>query len=475
MTATNLRELTVILGVPFDNLNMAETVNRIEAFILSGRPHYVATANVNFVAKARHDLEFMEVVRMADIITADGMPIIWASRLLGAPLKERVTGADLVPALVELAHRKKYTVFFLGGREGVASQAVENLRHRYPGLDAHAFCPEFADIFEMHHDRILQEISRTGPHMLFVSLGAGKAEKWIRMQLRDMRIPVCIGVGATVDFLAGEVLRAPRWMQRTGLEWFFRMLQEPRRLFTRYFNDFWLFAIPFLHQWLQDRTRRLLSAPTTRVAQPSEDMPITAIDGRLDAQHAPAIVEQGLTRLHNDSFFALDLSATTFIDSSGLGALVQLEKTARETESMLALIAPSTAVRSILQMSRLTTFFSIFPDLAAARAARTTGQALAVTDDKTLTMQLNGRLDALNAQDTFRNLSAALDSHPGTATCDLDLQSVTFMDSSGLSGLITFHRKAQSQGTALRILNVSDPVSQIFRLTKIDRYLTVIS
>ena len=217
-SSRDLRDLVLILGIPFDNVSMDQLVAMIDGFVASGQPHLLATANVNFVAKALHDPEFLQVVQMADVITADGMPILWAGRLLGCPLQERVTGSDLVPRMAKEAADKGYRILLLGGAPGVGDAAVAKLQAQYPGLDIYAYSPPFDPLLEMNSEQIIQRVREIDPDLFFDSFAAGKSEKWLAMNLQDLDVPLCAGVRATIDFLAGRVSRAPVWMQRSGLE-----------------------------------------------------------------------------------------------------------------------------------------------------------------------------------------------------------------------------------------------------------------
>lgn len=474
------REVAIVLGVPFDNLTMDEAVQRVEEFVLSASPHYVATANVNFVVRAHEDPEFMEVVRMADLITCDGMPLLWASRLLGAPLKERVTGSDLTPRLVELAARRGWGVFFLGGEPGVGEQAVARLRERFPQLKAYCYSPEYNPLLEMGNDKILAEIRAVRPQLLFVSLGAGKAEKWMRMNAKRLDVPVCLGVGATIDFLAGRVRRAPALFQRVGLEWLWRLAMEPGRMWRRYAGDFINFAWIFVPNWLGylaagSRARR---AGQGRVeARQDPALAVLTVSGRLDATAAPRLQEQAQPVLGQEKSLVLDLSGVEFLDSAGLGTLVALEKEARGQGLKLVLLAPSGPVRRVLALARMEGFFALAEGLDTARARVAEGAAGSrmqvkrhVLGSKLLTVALRGRIDADSAEALRESLLGLCDA-PDIEGMDLDLGEVDFVDSSGLATLILLRKKLSRQGRFLRVGNVGGPVARVFALARMDKYL----
>lgn len=237
-----------VAGVLIDNVTTAETTEAIVGLIAAGGPACVVTPNVDHIVKVRRDPEFAEICRTAALVLADGMPLLWAARFLGTPLKEKISGSDLFPELCALSARKGYGVFFLGGRPGAANVAAEQLTARYPGLRVvGTCCPPFGfEHDQVWNEQIIAMVRSARPHILFLALGTPKQEKWIRRHQAACGVPVAIGVGASVDFVAGVVRRAPRWMQRAGLEWLWRLLQEPRRLWRRYLVEdpkfFWYVA-----------------------------------------------------------------------------------------------------------------------------------------------------------------------------------------------------------------------------------------
>ena len=231
-----------ILGVAFDNVTVAETLSRIQDMIASRRPHYVVTANVDFLVQAQRDGELRQILAEAHLVLCDGTPLVWVSRLLGNPLPERVAGSDLAPQLIRLAAKNHYRLFLLGAAPEANEQAAANVRAQFPNLRVARYSPPFRPLPEMDDAEIAGWIRAARPDILLVAFGCPKAEKWMARHYRALGVPVVIGVGGTIDFLAGRVKRAPVWMQRAGLEWLFRLCQEPRRLFKRYATDLWHFG-----------------------------------------------------------------------------------------------------------------------------------------------------------------------------------------------------------------------------------------
>lgn len=227
------------LNIEIDNLSMEESVCEIDNLIKKRKKSYVVTPNVDHIVKLEKDAEFVEVYKNADLVLTDGMPLIWISKLLKRPIKEKVSGSDLFPSVCKLAVEKGYSIFLLGAAEGVASKAAENLMKKYNGLKiAGTFSPSYG--FENNKDeieKIINIINESKPDILAVGLGAPKQEKFIYKYKDKLNVPISLAIGASIDFEAGNIERAPVWMQKSGLEWFYRFIKEPKRMFKRYFVD----------------------------------------------------------------------------------------------------------------------------------------------------------------------------------------------------------------------------------------------
>lgn len=195
--------------------------------------------NVDVVMKLEKDTYLKKIVQEADYVLADGMPLIWFSRWIGTPLPEKISGSDFVPCFCKHASERKKSVFLLGGAEGVAERAADNLKRQYPELKiAGTFAPPMGfEKNELQLKQTVEEIRKVAPDILIVCLGCPKQEKFVYENQERCQVPLAICAGATVDFLAGSVKRCPKWMSKCGLEWFYRFLKEPERLFRRYFVD----------------------------------------------------------------------------------------------------------------------------------------------------------------------------------------------------------------------------------------------
>jgi N-acetylglucosaminyldiphosphoundecaprenol N-acetyl-beta-D-mannosaminyltransferase len=228
-----------------DRTDMEQTVERILQLARRGTPAMVVTPNSDHIVKLESDAGLRAAYDHAEVVVADGMPIVWASKLLGEPLKERVTGADLMPRLCGMAALHGLKVFILGGRDGVPQRAALRLQTAYPGLKvAGSYSPPFGFETDRAQDNaIVQMITDSDADLVFVGLGAPKQELWIDRHLATFRKGVFLGIGAAVDFCAGNVSRAPHWMQSAGLEWMYRWSQDPSRLTARYAKDFYVFVV----------------------------------------------------------------------------------------------------------------------------------------------------------------------------------------------------------------------------------------
>ncbi|HWD91230.1 MAG TPA: WecB/TagA/CpsF family glycosyltransferase [Verrucomicrobiae bacterium] len=473
-----------ILGVPFDNVTTAETIAAIERMVESGEPHYLVTANVDFLVQAKEDVELRRILFDAHLVLCDGTPLVWASRLLGNPLLERVAGADLVPLLLRVAAEKGYRVFFLGATPESSERAVRNLKKLHPELIiADHYSPPFNKLLEMDHDEIKRRIVAAKPDLLFVSLGCPKQEKWIAMHYRSLGVPVSAGVGATIDFLAGSVKRAPLWMQRSGTEWIYRLAQEPRRLFKRYFKDLWVFGWAMLVQlWqLQPRSRQpespQVQTPAPRIPMRSgENWQWLKVPERLDLA---AVREEVLPLdeiLADHRHCLLEMDNVKFIDSTGIGLLIRLQKKIRENGRQLILLAPSPMVRRALALMQLQNFFATAPDFASAQqliVTRTREQngAVRLRSPAAINPVLwQGEITAANAAEVWATTETHLASKQRRELI-IDMSGVRFMDSTGLGVMVRAKKRAQLEGVKLEFTYPQPAVQNVIHLARLEEFL----
>jgi N-acetylglucosaminyldiphosphoundecaprenol N-acetyl-beta-D-mannosaminyltransferase len=321
----HLVETVALMGVPISNVTMDEAIEYIDASIRRGGFHQFATANVDFLENAIADPEMQGILFGCDLVVPDGMPLLWVSKLLNCPLRERVCGVDMVPRLAELAVRRGYRIFLLGAKEAVSRKAAENLQAMYPDLEiCGRYSPPMSPLEHMDHDDILRRIDDARPDILLVAFGNPKQEKWIAMHRDRLAVPACIGVGGTLDFLAGAVPRAPRWMRGMGLEWFYRCSQEPVRLSRRYISNAASLAkhVPrqFVPHALQSRRR----AGSRVFAQSADDAVVISVHGSLYGNALKDFAAIAGSAVQTGMNIVVNLSPTTCLGIDALGELIRL-------------------------------------------------------------------------------------------------------------------------------------------------------
>lgn len=234
------------MNTEIDNLTMQEALETIDALIQENKNAYVVTPNVDHIVQLETNKELQDVYANASLILTDGKPLLWIAKWYGTPIKEKISGSDLFPLLCDMAAKKGYSMFFLGAAEGVAAKAADNLMNKYKGLHViGTYSPPYGfenDSSEMN--KIDAMIKKARPDILIVGLGCPKQEKFIYNNYKKLGVPISLGLGASFDFEAGNIKRAPKWMANHGLEWLFRITQDPKRLMKRYLiNDMKIFKL----------------------------------------------------------------------------------------------------------------------------------------------------------------------------------------------------------------------------------------
>ena len=232
------REVYGILGIAIDPVDMTIVTNKIKLAVAKGKLLFISTANLNFIVMSQSDAEFRESLLKSDVCTADGMPVVWLARLLGIPVRSRLAGADIFEALKWINDRSQpVKVFIFGGAEGIAAAACKRLNSESNGMSCvGSYYPGFTTIDEMSGDPIIDKINSCSADFLAVALGAQKGQAWLMKNHDRLQIPVRVHLGATINFQAGAIKRAPTTMQRLGLEWLWRIKEEPQ-LWRRYWSD----------------------------------------------------------------------------------------------------------------------------------------------------------------------------------------------------------------------------------------------
>jgi N-acetylglucosaminyldiphosphoundecaprenol N-acetyl-beta-D-mannosaminyltransferase len=215
---------------------MADTIAQMEEWINRREGcRTVAATSMHGIVEAQHDPAFKHILNSTDLVVPDGMPLVWLGRRRGHKLPRRVYGPELMASFIEKTAGKGYRHFFYGGEPGIAEQLAETLKNRFPEtMVVGGYSPPFRKLTQEEDDEIVRLISRTAPDVVWVGLGAPKQERWMHEHRTRLRVPLLVSVGAAFNILSGSRSQAPRWMREHGLEWLFRLLQEPRRLWRRY-------------------------------------------------------------------------------------------------------------------------------------------------------------------------------------------------------------------------------------------------
>jgi N-acetylglucosaminyldiphosphoundecaprenol N-acetyl-beta-D-mannosaminyltransferase len=393
----DLKHLIAVLGLPLDSLTADEAVDAIERLILSGGTHQVATANLDFWMNSLSDPHLHRIIAGCSLVLPDGMPLVWVSKLLGCPLPERVTGVDLVPRLAELSARKGFGLFLLGGKGNVAERAKEFLERKFPGVRiVGTYSPSEEEMERLDHSEILARIHAAKPAMLLVALGNPKQEKWIWMHRKRLGVPVAIGVGGTFEILVGDVRRAPQWIQRHGLEWAMRLVQEPGRLGPRYLRDLLglgrRLPLTLLAGWMQ--RPYLGNSHVTTVATPQ--VMHVYVHGRLCGEIAPALLEAAAASIANSLVMVVHLPAVRQITAAGLGALMGARRNLLDAGLTLSLAGLSFKHRFLLLAWCAQPLFDEWVSSIAY------GRSMAKDLEKTGGIDLGGKQDALPVQTRVR-------------------------------------------------------------------------
>jgi N-acetylglucosaminyldiphosphoundecaprenol N-acetyl-beta-D-mannosaminyltransferase len=333
----------------------------------------------------------------------------------------------------------------------------------------------------MDHEEIRDRILAAQPDLLFVGFGCPKQEKWINMHYRSLGVPVSVGVGGTIDFLAGRLARAPMWMQKSGTEWIFRLAQEPKRLLRRYARDLWHFSGAIATQcWrLNSRKRSKPSQQPIRERQhPSTPFQVLQLPPRLDFEEVHRIRQEMEAALLSPTPVVLDLQNVEFIDSTGVGLLIRLQKRARCGNHQMILANIPENVHRALELMRLNDFFITVPDLQAAEAhIREAGKYSAVQLRSTPSnpfpsLTWSGELTAANAEEIWTSTIDHLTARSLVQrTLTIDLSKLHFLDSTGLSVMLRTRKFATRQGIKVQFTGLQPNILNVIRLSRLEDYL----
>lgn len=474
-----------ILGVPFDHVTLQQAVEWMDRMIVSGRPHYVVTANVDFLVQSLKDAELRRILLDAHMVLCDGTPLVWVSRWLGNPLPERVAGSDLVPLLLKAAAEKKYRVFLLGSTPERMEKAIENLRTKYPDLRiAGHFSPPFASLLEMEHEEILKRIKGAEADLLLVAFGCPKQEKWLFMYYRSLGVPVGIGVGASIDFLAGYTKRAPRWMRRCGLEWIYRLLQEPRRLFRRYVIDLFYFGAAI--GWQVLRLKRISHRRVPGKTGPDVFEGLGWVMIRLPPRLDLAAVTEHSASWNQSALqerpCLVDASGVQFVDSTGVGLLVRLQKHCRQAQVPFLLVRPSEPLQRALRVMWMEGLFETVKDLDEGQdrvlkhhqqggLPKVRVQPRPRSESSGATVRWIGEITSLNAERVWEETLSGVKSLARGDEVVVDLEEVPFLDSTGMSLMVKLKKWGKNRGVEVVFEKPGDRVRNVLQITRLESYL----
>lgn len=491
------REPIIILGVPIDRLTMDQTVEQIfhlvDCYAHDGRPRLVCTVNADFLTntlswnlrKSSHP-ELQKILRRADLTTADGMPLVWASRLLGPALSERVTGADLVPCIAREAAVRGKSLYLLGGNPGAAEKAAARLQQANPGLKIAGWDSPFVHIQGMRlpesyegDSGIVEKINESGADILLIAFGNPKQEMWFERNRDRLKVPVSIGVGGTFDFIAGSVSRAPLWMQNAGMEWLWRLSRDPARLWKRYLIDLLkigslLWPSVFFHQYTRMTTphgylkkckNEIVSRHGSRGAR---EYLHVVLPGILDAGSAERI--QSLVPRKPAAHLILDFSEVGFADSAGLGIILNIILLMDASAFGVFFVGLSKGMRKNLRYNRLY-------DLVSRREYHTLDDALRALDKADRNPSLRYELEKNGTRITLRlqgelcmpdiphDLVRIFSSNRDKSAWEIDLGGLRFIDSAGIVFLFHLKQALKEKGKSCSLIRAGGDVARMLKVT----------
>ncbi len=437
-----------ILGVPFDNVTLVESLTLAGEMVASGQPHYATSVGVDFLAAAMDDVELRRILFDAHLVVAEDKTVVWASKILGNPLPESIAIPDLILQLLALAEQKNWRVFVLGGDEAAAGK----IRARHPKLQLAAYAPPDQPLLEMNHADIQHRLQAEKPDILLVAFASPKQEKWINMNYREARVPFVLGMGPSFDFLNPE--------------------GKPARRAGKQFSKF-IRAV--LQQWWRLRAKKsgLPVAGPNVIPDPFGNLVIRA-PARLDAASAQTAQTEWLRAVEN-SHVMFDMTDTVFADSTGIGALIRLRRRARELGWQFFLIAPRPPVEAALKLVKLDEFFTIQASIAGARIVMESAAGAApVTSgvqETELQIRWTGEVTALNAIELGMYTESELSQITPGMTVVIDLSRVTFVDSTGIGLMVRFKKNLKRRDINLKFDNAIASVRNVVRQTQLEGFL----
>jgi N-acetylglucosaminyldiphosphoundecaprenol N-acetyl-beta-D-mannosaminyltransferase len=365
--AASANETIALFGMPITNVTMEQAVARVEEYILSGRTHQIATANLDFARNSLRDPYLHRIICECSMVLPDGAPMLWASSMLGSPLQQRVTGVDLVPELARLSQDRGYGMYLLGSSEESSQAATKVLTSRFPGAKiVGRHCPPVAPLKEMDHDDLLRRIHAARPRIILVGFGNPKQEIWIH-RFKDRLPPaVVIGIGGSLDLIGGRLRRAPRWMRSLHLEWVYRLMQEPWRLLPRYAGDAQALVSHLPLGVVASRMQPFERRQRGSALDQRNGVRVFVTPGKIAGRAAGILLEEAKAAAAAGDSLVIDMSATLRIEAEGIGGLLHARRVMLDAGLWIWLTGISNPVRRVLQFSAVADLFRVAQTAAAA-------------------------------------------------------------------------------------------------------------
>jgi N-acetylglucosaminyldiphosphoundecaprenol N-acetyl-beta-D-mannosaminyltransferase len=378
-------DTVALFGMPITNVSMTQAVSRVEEYILSGKTHQIATANLDFARNSLRDPYLQRIICECSMVLPDGAPMLWASSLFGARLRQRVTGVDLIPELARLSAAKGYGIYLLGSSEQSSLAAANALKDRFPGVQiVGRHCPPVASLHEMDHDELLRKIHEAKPQIILVGFGNPKQEIWIHRHKDRCPGSVLIGIGGALDMIGGKLRRAPRWVQTLQLEWFYRLTQEPARLLPRYLNDAKALLTHLPMGLAANKTQPFERRQRGSAVDVRLGVRVFVAPGKLGDRAGSLLVQEAKAAAAAGESLVIDMSATLRIEAEGMGGLLEARRLILDRGLWIWLTAMSNPVRRVLQYSGTLDLFRIAQTSAAAiQSTRKTETGLGLTHGDT--------------------------------------------------------------------------------------------
>ena len=496
-----------ILGVPIDNITTEEITEKILGYIDSYRddpvPKYIATVNTDFIIntmslmfnRVRHP-ELLNILRKSDIVTADGMPLLWASKLLNSPLKERISGSDLLPLLAKECSDRYRSIYFLGGSNDSGKRASEILKRKYPNLKIAGYSSPLitieGDAMEDSYDAdemLVKEINGASPDILFIGFGNPKQEIWFQRNKHRLKVPVSIGIGGSYDFITGDTKRAPKWMQKSGLEWLYRVKEDPFRLWKRYLNDFLRFGIQITPAIIQSKLN-LLKYKITGNKYPvkiirrydvvTESMNVYVKLPNPFYTNDLINIEKELRENKGQKVnYIFSFINVGFINSYAIGFLMNAFRSIEESENKFFIVDISKRIKNVMVVNHAFDYFAdhICRDYPEVQRKIRYDKNLSSFNytfflkDNTVNVKMCGELDA---GEMARFKIDEIVKIIGDKRCNFNLKKLRFIDSSGIMLFLKIRKLLSEKNRNFTISSMNRNVKQVFQITKLYRLFNVV-